>query len=296
MRSPRRLPVLLACVLALTPALASASYPAGVWALVEKVTLEPDPGKPTRIRIDGLFMVANQDPDFPAYPGYSVPRYGYMYYQCDEKQLAVCQMEWQELAAVAMSEDRCRGWGDSNLPDNGVVRTVEPMEKPDTWPISMGILIGFTPCDALKAWMAENPPGGDTSGTDGESSDGSGGESSGGSESSGGGESSGGFNSGSSGGEDDGSSGGGESSGNTASTSGGDPATTGPSPTSGPSAGSAGETGDAGSSSGGAPADTGQTPGGDKGCACDLRDPSRPTTALALLLALLVRPRRRARA
>lgn len=43
---------------------AHASSPAGVWGLVEKVTLEPNPNTPKMIRIDGTFMVAKQLPDF----------------------------------------------------------------------------------------------------------------------------------------------------------------------------------------------------------------------------------------
>lgn len=169
--SHRRLIATLALTCsALVPTLASASAPAGVWALVEKVTLQPDANNPTMVRIDGVFMVANEVPDFPMYPGYSVPEYGYMYYNCSNDQIKTCVMEWKELEAASTSDNKCRGWGSQEfpVPKNGVVRpTGEPEAKPDLYPISMGVVQGFSPCEALKMWAAENPPpmeGGSSSG------------------------------------------------------------------------------------------------------------------------------------
>lgn len=150
-------------VLAVAPN-AHASAPAGVWARVDKVTLEQDPKDPQLIRVDGIFMVAHTLPDAPDYPGYSVPSAGYMYYDCSDKQQAICVMEWLELAAIAGTDDRCRGWGDSSLPDNGSVRAaMAPMEKPDLYPIAQGVVTGFTPCEVLKAWEVEHgSTGGET--------------------------------------------------------------------------------------------------------------------------------------
>ncbi|MET0428789.1 MAG: hypothetical protein ABW026_09860 [Microvirga sp.] len=139
---------------------ASASAPAGVWALIDKVSFEPEKGTPARIRIDGLFIVANQTPDFPAYPGYSKPKYGYMYYYCAEKQIDTCLMEWKELNAVAGAKDNCRGWGDNSLPSNGTVRTdAYPLTKPDLYPIAMGVLLGVSPCKALRDWSGSETKG-----------------------------------------------------------------------------------------------------------------------------------------
>ncbi len=71
---------------------AHASFPAGVWGLVDEVTTIVEPGmtEPTMVRIDGLFMVAGHKPDFAQYPGYGEPQSGYMYYKCSEKELATC--------------------------------------------------------------------------------------------------------------------------------------------------------------------------------------------------------------
>jgi hypothetical protein len=139
---------------------ASASAPAGVWALIDEVSFEPEKGTPARIRIDGLFIVANQKPDFPAYPGYSTPKSGYMYYYCAEKQADTCLMEWKELNSVAGTKDNCRGWGDNSLPSNGTVRSdLYPPSKPDLYPIAMGVLVGVSPCKALRDWPIKLPKG-----------------------------------------------------------------------------------------------------------------------------------------
>ncbi len=142
---------------------AHASFPAGVWGLVDQVTLMPDGNNPSTIRIDGTFIVANQKPDFAQYPGYGEPQVGYMYYTCGEKQLALCVMEWKELLAVAGTEDNCRGWGDQSFPDNGSVRpAIAKPAAPDLYPISMGVLLGFSPCDALRTWQMNGGTTGET--------------------------------------------------------------------------------------------------------------------------------------
>lgn len=274
MHHPRRtLTVAALALCSLVPTVASASYPAGVWALVEKVTPEPDDKNPTRVRIDGLFMVAHQKPDFAGYPGYSVPAHGHMYYQCSDKDLATCQMEWTELAKVAVSDEQCRGWGDSSLPDNGTVRTSEPAAKPDTYPISMGVVPGFTPCDALKAWKAENPPQGATTGEETDSA------STGTASEATAGESSGEFASESSGSE--------PATTSSAGTSG--DATTQQPTSDGPNTSATGESTGGGSSGG---ADTGAIDG-DKGCACSWGAGSQAPASLAALLGLLAFGRRR---
>jgi hypothetical protein len=142
----------LAFLLAASPVVAGASAPVGVWSLVDKVTLEPDKEKPTTIRVDGLFLIANELPDYPQYPGYSEPQAGYMYYKCDGDDQATCVTEWLELGGIAGTEDNCRGWGSNALADNGSVRTMDPAGEPDNWPIAMGIQPGFSPCEALKMW------------------------------------------------------------------------------------------------------------------------------------------------
>ncbi len=139
---------------------AHASFPAGVWGLVDEVTtiIEPGMNEPTMVRIDGLFMVAGHKPDFAQYPGYGEPQSGYMYYNCSEKEIATCLMEWKDLQAIAGSADNCRGWGDNSLPNNGKVYAGPQLPLvPDLYPLGMGVVQGFGPCEALKAWQLEFP-------------------------------------------------------------------------------------------------------------------------------------------
>lgn len=275
--SRRGITVLVLAAFSLAPTVASASYPAGVWALVEKVTPEPDDKNPARVRIDGLFMIAKQEPDFAGYPGYSVPAYGYMYYQCAGNDLATCQMEWAELAVVATSEDQCRGWGDSSLPDNGSLRTAEPATKPDTYPLSMGILPGFTPCDALKGWMKENPPMGGSSTGEG-TSEGTGEATQGE------------FDSDSSGGTTAGSAS--EGPGETTNATTNSPTSEGPNSSGATAGGGSSGSGDTTGNNSDGQADTGTLDDDGKGCVCDVEQ-ERPVGALAPLLGLLALRRRR---
>ena len=291
----RRVPLLAAVLTTLGLAsVASASAPAGVWSRVDQVTLDPNMKDPI-VRIDGVFMVANQKPDFPDYPGYSVPQYGYMLYNCAiPKEQPMCLMQWDELKAIAGTEDNCRGWGDSAQLDNGSVRPAkDPELKPDAYPIAIGVTPGGTPCAALKAWQLENPPPDDppdtTTGEPGSTG-----------------------NVGSTGG-DPGSTGTPETSGAPGSTSGepgstsGTPATTdagssGGTPgsdsdpaTSAPTEGGAGSTGGGNNTTATATATDGAGADDKGGCACDSPAPGRPGLAALALLGLLgLRRRRRA--
>ena len=164
MTCTRRAPALFSLIVLAAAADARASFPAGVWGLVEEVKLEPSGDNPSTMRIDGLFMVANQQPDFPQQPGYSLPQYGYINYACLAKQLETCAMEWNELLAIAGTADNCRGWGDNSFEINGTVHPVEePSESSEVYPVSMGILNGVGPCQALRDWQVEHPePAGST--------------------------------------------------------------------------------------------------------------------------------------
>ena len=295
-----RLVPALAFLLAASPVVAAASAPVGVWSLVDKVTLEPSKDNPTTIRVDGLFLIANELPDYPQYPGYSEPRSGYMYYKCDGNDQATCVTEWQELGGIAGTADNCRGWGSNALPDNGSVRTVDPAGEPDTWPIAMGIQPGFSPCEALKMWNGGDTESGGTDSTTttttepgttaGEGDQPSGGEEASASDP----EPSAGSTLGT---DPSGGTAGTNPTGDPGSTGGGETAASGDNPTTSPEATGTTAAGEAtGTTAAGEGGQTDTTPpvdDGDKaGCACDSRGPA-PLGSLALLTLLgLVRRRR----
>ena len=65
--------VLLATTICL--GVANASGPIAVYALVDKVTFEPNADKPERVRVSGVFITAEERSDV-----YSAPQRGYLYF------------------------------------------------------------------------------------------------------------------------------------------------------------------------------------------------------------------------
>lgn len=248
---------------------ARASFPAGVWGLVEEVKVEPSLDNPSTMRIDGLFMIANQQPDFPEQPGYGVPQYGYINYACLAKQLDTCAMEWKELLAIAGTADNCRGWGDNSFEINGTVHPVEePSESSEVYPVSMGIFVGVGPCEVLKNWQTEHPAPAGSTGEPGDTGlDTTGPPATSAS----------------------------ETGASTSSGSSDGPPATGDAPTEGsPTTGSASTGSTAGSTSAAGETTAGDDTPPEKGCACDGGTKSSSRGALALLLGLgLFRRRRR---
>ena len=85
-------------VLAMTACLgiASASGPIAVYALVDKVAFEPNADKPERIRISGVFIVAEERSDV-----YSAPQRGYLYFALPKQNEELARREWADLKSVA---------------------------------------------------------------------------------------------------------------------------------------------------------------------------------------------------
>ena len=65
--------VILAAIVCL--GVAHASGPIAVYALVDKVTFEPNADKPERVRVSGVFITAEERSDV-----YSAPQRGYLYF------------------------------------------------------------------------------------------------------------------------------------------------------------------------------------------------------------------------
>ncbi|HEV8292837.1 MAG TPA: hypothetical protein VGP94_12975, partial [Tepidisphaeraceae bacterium] len=91
----------LACLLifTLTSTKTFASDPIGIYALIDRVVLEPSDSQPERIQIHGAFCFAmRQFGD-----DYSPPVRGYLYYQlpADKPDLAVAKAEWADMKKIA---------------------------------------------------------------------------------------------------------------------------------------------------------------------------------------------------
>lgn len=74
-----------------------ASDPVGIYALVDKVILEPNQETPQRIRIWGTFAVAAQEKG----DSYKPVEHGYMYFAIVRDQERQCRVEWADLKKAA---------------------------------------------------------------------------------------------------------------------------------------------------------------------------------------------------
>ena len=76
---------------------ARASDPVGVYALVDKVVIEPSESQPERVQICGAFVLAD--------PGrgnqYHPPICGYLYYKINPDKPEACKAEWNDLKSIA---------------------------------------------------------------------------------------------------------------------------------------------------------------------------------------------------
>ena len=119
-----------------------ASDMVGVYAVVEKVTLEPSDTAPQRIQIWGAFALSDQKSGSTYLPA----QRGYLYYSCPEGQESTCRKEWSDLKSVA-GKTTGIGFG-YRYGANGRVRTAENKPaNPDPYPIHMGVVKVDNPAD-----------------------------------------------------------------------------------------------------------------------------------------------------
>jgi hypothetical protein len=160
--------------IALVPAIALASAPAGVWVKVREVVYAPNATNPTHVQVHGALMLYDGDLEAPRpYPGYTTPAHGYMYYQCPEGQADICRQEWSDLQAnISKPDTECLGFGMTSLPTGTLRRPGEAAESPDAYPIQSGVSPGFSPCQAIANYLADEPAAGGAGGASGAASSG----------------------------------------------------------------------------------------------------------------------------
>src|ERR1041385_6672353 len=95
MRSLVRLATAIA-VISCAPVVAHASDPMGVYAIVEKVTLEPNADKPERVQITDVFSFAKEQRG----DNYEAPQRGYLYFKLADRP-DQARREWNDLKAMA---------------------------------------------------------------------------------------------------------------------------------------------------------------------------------------------------
>jgi hypothetical protein len=118
-------------LLALAPA-ARASDPTGIYAVVDKVVLEPSAGPAERIQVWGVFALAQGRGD-----NYAPPEHGCMYFKLAKKE-EVCRKEWADLKKVAGTR-QVIAFGARYSPNGKVRKGGDPTKDPDAYPLGFGL-------------------------------------------------------------------------------------------------------------------------------------------------------------
>ena len=112
---------------ALTISTARASGYVGVYALIDKVEMEPNADQPERIRIFGAFSVAKDRSTFQA------PQRGYLYFNLSGDNKDLIRREWADLKAAAGTHTVIAFGGSSFTGSFSTVPRVRKAdEKPDS--------------------------------------------------------------------------------------------------------------------------------------------------------------------
>jgi len=120
---------------AMTAVTLRASDMVGVYAVIEKVVLEPSEAAPQRVQIWGAFALSDQKSG----SNYGPAQRGYMYYTCPAGQETTCRREWADLQTVA-GKDIGVGFG-ARYKETGRVRKAEEKpSSPDAYPIERGVM------------------------------------------------------------------------------------------------------------------------------------------------------------
>jgi hypothetical protein len=114
---------------------ARASDPIGIYALIDKVVLEPNDTAPERIQIWGTFSLAKPG---GAQDQYEAPQRGYLYYKLNPEQKSASDKEWSDLKSVAGSK-QCVAFASRYQAKGHVRPSDEPPAKPDEYPVAHGL-------------------------------------------------------------------------------------------------------------------------------------------------------------
>jgi hypothetical protein len=114
--------------------IANASGPIAVYALVDKVTFEPNADKPERVRIAGVFITAAERSDV-----YSAPQRGYLYLALPRQNTELARREWADLKSVAGTR-QVVGLGSSWAAMVRVRKGDEEAKAPDDHPLGNGMV------------------------------------------------------------------------------------------------------------------------------------------------------------
>ena len=118
--------------------IAMASDPVGVYALIDKVVIEPNDNAPERIQIWGTFITSTGD--FGS--AYNQPVRGYLYFSLPSGKEQLAKAEWSDLKKIAGTGQAIAfGSRYQQMKTHAQVRKAsDKVESPDTYPTGMGLV------------------------------------------------------------------------------------------------------------------------------------------------------------
>lgn len=112
-----------------------ASDPVGIYALIDRVVLEPDAANPTAIQIWGVFALS----DGKSGDNYRPPERGYLYYTVNTTNERATRAEWADFRAVAGTGQPI-GFAGRYKALGRVRRAAEPPSQPEMYPLGFGLV------------------------------------------------------------------------------------------------------------------------------------------------------------
>jgi hypothetical protein len=112
---------------------ARASDPVGIYAVIDRVVLEPNAESPERVQLWGVFALADRTTR-----RYEPAVRGYLYFSLPEKKAEAARIEWSDLKKLAGGGD-CVAFGGRHLPKPKVRRASEKPASPDPYPVGSGL-------------------------------------------------------------------------------------------------------------------------------------------------------------
>ena len=135
MKIKQRIVLALLCVsIFCSSALLLASGPAGCYAIVDRIVMEPNESAPKRIQVWGVFSLA----DGKSGNAYLAPQAGYMYFELQPNQNQQTLAEWSDLKKVAGTESVI-AFAERSQWNGRIRKASDKVESPDAYPVYNGI-------------------------------------------------------------------------------------------------------------------------------------------------------------
>lgn len=111
------------------------SDPVGIFAIVDRVVMEPDATNPKSIQVWGVFAVTEGKPG----DAYRAPQRGYFYFKVNPQNERATLAEWADLKAVA-GKNQAVGFGNKYKALGRLRAPTEAVANPDEYPLGVGMV------------------------------------------------------------------------------------------------------------------------------------------------------------